>query len=191
MDFFTADLHFGHADVIDRFGRPFEGADQMDDLLLANIQKRVGPDDRLWILGDFAWNRSAPLGWLENLFDHLPSQNCHLIRGNRDCPAVLSLPWRSVCEIAEISVKDGAGRDQKLVLSHYPMMTWSGAAKGALHLFGHVHSNWEGSKRAVNMGVEWWDYAPATLDEIKARAAKFPEHPMWQVLETAHDVQNR
>lgn len=185
MHYFVADTHFGHHDIISRFNRPFESTIHMDNVILTNLHKKVGPDDDLWILGDFAWNRGAPEGWLEALYENLPGARCHLITGNRDTKETRSLPWDTVNEIAEITAKDGWDQEQKLVLSHYPLMTWNGASKGALHMFGHVHSNWVGSKRAVNIGVELWEYSAVSVDEVQARARTLPEHPMWDVLETA------
>ena len=183
MHFFMADPHFGHLECIKRFERPFESTVHMDNVILTNMHKKVGPEDDLWIIGDFAWNPAAPDGWLDALFENLPGARCHLICGNRDHDAVKALPWDTVADMAELTVKDGWDQETRLVLSHYPLMTWNGAGKGAKHLFGHVHSNWAGSNRAINMGVELWDYAPARIDDILKHARSLPDHPMFEELE--------
>ena len=46
-------------------------------------------------------------------------------------PAVSGLS--SVSAIAE-TVVDG----QRVTMCHYPMRTWPGARRGAIHLFGHI-----------------------------------------------------
>ena len=78
--FFTADLHFGHANVIKFCARPFADVQEMDAALIANWNKRVGDDDDVWILGDFTFKR------LEIAKDYLQQLQGrkHLIIGNHD-----------------------------------------------------------------------------------------------------------
>ena len=52
--FFTADTHFGHANIIKYTNRPFDSPNHMDDILIANWNAVVGPDDEVYHLGDFA-----------------------------------------------------------------------------------------------------------------------------------------
>ena len=41
MVFFTADLHFGHANIIRHCVRPFASVEEMDAALMANCRRRV------------------------------------------------------------------------------------------------------------------------------------------------------
>lgn len=50
---FTADTHFGHANIIRYCKRPFASAAEMDEVLLRHINERVGVEDVLYHLGDF------------------------------------------------------------------------------------------------------------------------------------------
>lgn len=59
------------------------------------------------------------------------------------------------------------------------MITWPGARRGALHLFGHVHGNWRGSRNAVNVGVDVWGFAPVALKDAGRRAATLPVNRHW------------
>ena len=101
-----------------------------------------------------------------------------LIKGNHDTDKIASLDWAHVCELLEI--KD---RGIDLVLCHYPMMTWNNAREDALHLFGHVHTNWKGSNAAINMAVELWDYQPADIQQIYNTSHKLPVHEPWRLAE--------
>ena len=56
---YTADLHFGHANIIRLCNRPFRDADQMDAILMENLRSRVDQCDHLWIVGDFAFGRRS------------------------------------------------------------------------------------------------------------------------------------
>ena len=51
--FFTADTHFADDPVRRFFDRPFASVEAMDAAMIARAGV-VGPDDDLWIIGDFA-----------------------------------------------------------------------------------------------------------------------------------------
>lgn len=51
--FFTADTHFSHDSIIRFCDRPFRDTQDMDEALVANWNRRVGPDDTVFHLGDF------------------------------------------------------------------------------------------------------------------------------------------
>lgn len=52
MIFFTADTHFGRSNVIQYEKRPFRTVDEMDEALVENWNRRVSPEDDIYILGD-------------------------------------------------------------------------------------------------------------------------------------------
>ena len=181
-NWYSADLHFGHHRIIDFCKRPFASTAEMNAALIANFQACVRHDDDLWILGDFAFGRAEDTAQFESWFHSLPGRK-HLIIGNHDDEAVISLPWASTEYMAEI--KDG---DQSLVLCHYPMITWNGARRGALQLFGHVHDQWSGSRNSVNVGVDQWDFRPVQVSDIARRAAKLPVNKHWQDVEHGNEI---
>jgi calcineurin-like phosphoesterase family protein len=152
----------------------------MDAVLMENLASMVGPEDALWIVGDFAFGPKAKdRKWLSNLFRRLPGKERHLIVGNHDSEATQELPWTSVNHLTEVA--DGKG--SRSVLCHYPMITWNRARKGALQLFGHVHDQWMGSRNAVNVGMDVWGYVPVSLREIEQRAKTLPENLHWSDVE--------
>ena len=53
--FFTADMHFGHENVIGFDGRPFASADEMDSELIKRWNNKVGKGDLVYVLGDMIW----------------------------------------------------------------------------------------------------------------------------------------
>ncbi|GGF85723.1 hypothetical protein GCM10011319_51960 [Mameliella alba] len=181
-NWYSADLHFGHHRIIDFCKRPFASTAEMNAALIANFQACVRHDDDLWILGDFVFGRAEDTAQFESWFHSLPGRK-HLIIGNHDDEAVISLPWASTEYMAEI--KDG---DQSLVLCHYPMITWNGARRGALQLFGHVHDQWPGSRNSVNVGVDQWDFRPVQVSDILRRAAKLPVNKHWHDVEHGNEL---
>lgn len=173
---YTADTHFGDPGILTFFERPFASAPAMDAALIEAIATRVRPDDDLWIVGDFARAEGAvDLAHAARVFDLLPGRK-HLVRGNHDPEAILDLGWASVHDLVE--VQDG---ERRVVLCHYPLVTWPGVRDGALHLFGHVHTNWEGCQGAINVGVDWWRFAAIRIEQAELRALALPESPLfWQ-----------
>ena len=53
--FFTADLHFGHENVIKLDGRPFANVEEMDEELIRRWNAKVGKGDLVYVLGDMIW----------------------------------------------------------------------------------------------------------------------------------------
>ncbi|QXI66101.1 hypothetical protein CP157_03893 (plasmid) [Paracoccus marcusii] len=168
-DYFTADTHFGDDHIRRFFSRPFVSTLEMDTALVAGTQS-IKATDNLWIIGDFACcNTEADRARAAEVFDLLPGQK-HLVCGNHDDEWVKrQLPWSSVQDMVEL---DAAGR--RLVLCHYPMVTWNGARDGAIHLFGHVHTNWRGAGGQVNVGVDLWGFRPVTVAEAELRSLTLP-----------------
>lgn len=165
-NWYTADLHFNHTNIIRHCARPFASAAEMDNEILQRMQC-IDDEDDLWILGDFALARNAKSRrYVADLFGALPGRK-HLIRGNHDHKSTVNLSWASVHDLVEI--KD---QEQNLVLCHYPLITWNKARYGALHLFGHVHDEFTGYQGAINVGVDCWDFRPLRLSEIQSRVAQ-------------------
>ncbi|NNM71249.1 metallophosphoesterase [Enterovirga aerilata] len=162
--FFTSDQHFGdHRRLfIDR--RPFASVAEMDEAMAARWNAAVRPEDTVWHLGDLTRLRKPER--IDALLSGLNGRK-HLIIGNNDGPATLAWPgWQRVSHYAELEV-DGRG----LVLCHYAFRTWNGSGRGSLNLHGHSHGRLRPMKRQFDVGVDVWDFTPATLDQILARAA--------------------
>ena len=50
--YFTADVHFGHKNIITYSARPFGSVEEMDETIIANWNYRVRDNDDVWIVGD-------------------------------------------------------------------------------------------------------------------------------------------
>ena len=169
MVYFTADLHLGHANIIGHCGRPFTSVEEMDRVLLQNWNDRVRPTDTVYILGDLIFRSKAPVA---DYLEQMPGRK-HLITGNHDAGWMkktdLGRYFESVSLMAEI--REGGHR---LVLCHYPMMTWNNAGLGSYHIYGHIHNNtrdfyWPLLRQmdhALNAGVDVNGFRPVTLPEL-------------------------
>lgn len=173
--YYIADPHFGHRNIINLCGRPFDSVEEMYEELLHNW-KRVRPQDYVYIVGDLAYR--MPEDKVINLARSLPGRKI-LLCGNHD--SLKYNPKFRVCfeRIEDLMEIDDNGR--KVVLCHYPIVEWNGYFRGAYLVFGHIHNNTKNPSykhmfiedRALNAGVEINGYGPVTLDELIENNAKF------------------
>ena len=156
-----------------------ESIDAMNRGLAANINARVGPGDVLWCLGDWAFGRGrdypANARWFR---DQIACRTVHLVWGNHDDRSIRDL-FASTHD--QVEIRDGGA---KLVLNHYPMLTWNGqhhasVAEPNLHLYGHVHAIYQRDPSthplidaaawpALDVGFDGHDYQVWSLPEILA-----------------------
>lgn len=173
MIFYTADLHFASEGVIEKAGRPFASARQMDETLIKNWNAVVSEHDTVYLVGDIGnYDLPFPDEQLERLRGHK-----HLIRGNHDtCIADqehLLDYFESVTDFLEID--DGAFH---ITLCHYPLVY----IQGGYMIHGHLHN---AKKRAyqlltqlpqnLNAGVDINDFRPVTLEQLVENNRRFYE----------------
>ncbi|WP_237477917.1 metallophosphoesterase family protein [Lichenibacterium dinghuense] len=159
--FFTSDTHFGDMRVLRFDHRPFADLAEHDEALVARWNERVGPGDTVWHLGDFALGPGPER--CAALLDALHGEK-HLVAGNNDDAATLSLPgWASVRHYAELVVED-----RMLVLCHYAFRTWNGIGRGAVNLHGHSHNKLTPMPKQYDVGVDAQGFRPVTLPEVLA-----------------------
>ena len=173
--FITADTHFGHAEALGKFERPFPDVDAMDDALVAGINGVVAADDLLYHLGDF----TGPLPKGVSKTDHavsirerLACRRIILVRGNHDprnSPAFDDL-FDSVHGLLSFRgwSGDGGGGDHRVVLCHYGLRVWQGRRDGSLHVHGHTHGTLPEVGRSTDVGVDCWNFRPQPLGEVLA-----------------------
>ena len=169
--YFTSDSHFGHMNILRYCNRPFKSAEAMDAVLIQKWNQRVQPDDVVWHLGDFTLN-----GGVEQISRYRSRLNghIHLIWGNHDkrTPEMAAL-FESAQDLADISVTEH-GQNYKLVLCHYAMRVWPASHRGSWHLYGHSHGSLpdDPQARSLDIGVDCWEYAPVSIQQIAARMQK-------------------
>ena len=156
---FTADTHFGHANIIRFCDRPFTDLFHMDETLIENWNRVVKPGQTVFHLGDFAFKASQSRA---AVISHRLNGNIVLIQGNHDNPHTVRL-FDEVHDLAEVIV---AG--QRIVLCHYAMRVWPASHHGSWQLFGHSHGALPPmpGKMALDIGVDSWDYRPVRFDQI-------------------------
>ena len=175
--FFTADTHFNHARIIDYARRPFHSAGEMDEAIFANWAATVRPCDTVYHLGDVAFGPKKKVEEIVERIRALPGTK-NLIPGNHDnrYPGILANGFDNVLPpIFKISAATDSGKKVRIVLCHYPLLTWDGAFHEVLQLYGHVHGRIPGTALQMDVGVDAWGFAPVRLENLLRRMASLPE----------------
>lgn len=163
--FLIADLHFGHEGVchfLNQYGnplRPFLTAEEMDEEIIERWNKKVSPNDKVYVLGDVAMSRK-----------HISTiGRCNgtkvLIKGNHD-----------LFKLSDYTpyFKDirGSHKLDSFILTHIPIHPESVARWTSGNIHGHLHSynvmkDGVQDDRYFCVSVEQIDYAPIDFEEIR------------------------
>jgi calcineurin-like phosphoesterase family protein len=181
--YWTADLHFGHTNIIRYSRRPFADVAAMNDGLVARWNEVVDPDDEVWVLGDVAM---GPI--LESLANVTRLHGTKvLVAGNHDrCwsgHGPKAEPWvERYLEVGFAEILQGAvavtiGGVEALAC-HFPyegdshdedrFTAYRPIDDGLPLVHGHVHRSWKVSGHQLNVGVDVWDWRPITDDQVLA-----------------------
>ena len=174
MNFWTSDPHHNHARICELTPRPFASVEEMGRVLIRNWNDRVGEDDTVHVVGDFAMgDRTLIPSVLAQLKGRivLYAGNHDYRRDDHYFPRVFRGP--------QIVHLDG----HTITVAHEPAHTHNGLTN--LALCGHVHTAWRekrpgetvwagrnGAKsfttacRLINVGVDVWGFTPRTLEEL-------------------------
>ena len=168
-DFFTADLHLGHANILkytDR-GEWFPSIGVHDEGVVEDWNKTVSQGDLVYLIGDVGWRRSSRQQVrLVELVSRLNGRKV-LLHGNHDRirdGSDLAGCFVERYDYKELDIRDedAPGGKQHVSLFHYPISSWNRKHHGAWMFHGHSHSNDPGlySPRMarVDVGVDAWSW---------------------------------
>lgn len=178
--FFTSDPHFFHKNI-KRYcpTRPGDSVAEMNQILIDNINEKIPEDGHLFLLGDILFCKKRDVeAFADQIFGQIKCKNLYLIRGNHDyfykAPGFAKY-FQSIEYGMEIKIQDSDarnGKSQRIVMCHFPMMTWNQAAYGSFMLHGHCHNSLsEENKKTtrLDVGVDnpLCDYFPVSYKEVK------------------------
>lgn len=176
---FASDHHFSHHNLVHVYtlkdgspARNFESVDAMDELIIAEHNKRVKPEDHVYFLGDVVMKQAV-------LDKVMPRLNGHkrLVRGNHDI-------FKTKHYLKYFDEIHGTRYfENGLLFSHIPIAPWSFGKHVKANVHGHVHmsaplmyraldplapSGSTKSKLYVNISLERTKYKPVSLEEIES-----------------------
>lgn len=153
--FFTADQHFGHANIIKFCGRPFVSVEEMDDLLIENHNKVVSQGDTVIHAGDFTLINNKERVWKR--YAHKLNGKHIFLKGSHDYWLPLSTSktrWEK--SIGGIYI----------VVDHYPLRTWARSHYNSWQLHGHSHGKLGPQGKQLDVGVDNHNYFPVSFDQV-------------------------
>ena len=174
--YFTSDTHFGHDDIIKFCHRPFKDVEEMNSELIRRWNEKVGPDDTIFHLGDFAFGGSDI--W-NNILKQLNGHKI-LIIGNHDIKNLREGYMQYFDYVGPQLLLNI--EERSVYLNHYPFLCYGGSwrsPKNAVYqLFGHVHSGPTSSgldterlvslfKYQYDVGVDNNNFTPISWSEVK------------------------
>lgn len=167
--FLCSDHHFGHANILkftDNDGKPlrvFDDVDHMNEYMVMQHNRTVGPNDKVYMLGDLAMSKK-----FLPILARMNGQKV-LIRGNHDL------------ETANVYLqyfKDVRGSHQLdgMLLTHIPVHPES-LSRWKCNVHGHLHSNRVMSAFGAKIDPRYQsvcmeqldDYQPISLEQLKDR----------------------
>jgi calcineurin-like phosphoesterase family protein len=196
INYFTSDLHLGHANIIKYCGRTLfmnkeelseynrllnatqeeqrkmkiseETLVKMNKVLINNINSRVKEDDILYHVGDFCFKKSkeAPEG---KVFDYFRNQiNCKTVYFIAGNHDANN-STKTIIQNMTIAISN-----KRINLVHNPEHI---NINYEINLVGHVHQNWQIQRirqgysfiDAINVGCDVWKFMPITINEILGR----------------------
>jgi len=166
--FFTSDQHWFHENIIRFSNRPFQSLEEMNEAMIENWNAKVQKGDLVYHLGDFALK--CRVEEANGILDRLHGQII-LIRGNHDSMAEkVRHRFAAVKDYDEIAIPDAAASNgkRKIVLLHYAMRVWNKSHHGSWHLYGHSHGTLPDDPHSLSfdVGVDCWEYAPLSYEEV-------------------------
>ena len=155
--YFTADQHFGHANIIKFCSRPYSCVEEMDESLINNHNEVVSPEDVVIHGGDFTLIKNKPRIYREYI-NRLNGEHVFL-EGSHDY-------WlKGEKGIKNIWGKEFPGRIY-IVLCHYAMRVWHRSHWNSYLLHGHSHGNLPPMGKQHDVGVDNNNFYPVSFEEI-------------------------
>lgn len=157
----TADMHFGHTNIIKFEDRPFENIEQMDKTIINNWNRTVKRLDKIFIAGDISFYNQ------EKTNEILSKLNGYkvLVLGNHDrspnfWKVAIYNGWLNEISKNPIIYKN-------YIISHYPIEC---VPEGYINIHGHIHGKklncerYINSDKYINCGVDVNNFKPMRLE---------------------------
>lgn len=173
-DFFIADTHFSHKNILKFCNehRPFKDIDEMDNVLIENWNNTVGPEDTVYVLGDYflgGRNNHTQVAFIT----HALNGRKVLVQGNHDLHYTASR-WLEMGFSKVVPMFEYRG----CLLTHVPVdkgeiRGQSRRGRWLANIHGHLHD--EGNSPEMNdtgrfcVSAECVDLTPISWDDLWTR----------------------
>lgn len=135
----------------------------MDNVLIENFNSVVKECDLVYFVGDFSLVGTQHNRYYKSLMKRYNKCRKIFILGNHDHLKPFSyvkLGFESVHTSLEITLNG-----KNYILVHDPAASCMDRNK--IFLCGHIHDLFKVQKNVINVGIDVWDYFPASLEQIE------------------------
>lgn len=178
---FSSDLHLLHKGITkgtthwtgikENQLRNFETEIEMSHHIIENLNKKVKPNDVLFLGGDFCFGGHENIPIVRKMIN---CKNIITVYGNHDEHLIKNTNnYRSLFTLCDNYLEFTIG-DEHICMSHYPMYVWNKSHKGNWQLHGHCHNNLNHYVlgKTLDVGIDSYFknkglYMPYHFDEIK------------------------
>lgn len=166
--FFIGDTHFGHKNVIKYCHRPFATVAEMDEALIKNWNKVVTNNDKVIMVGDFAF---APVSRIVEIGLQLNGRKT-LVMGNHDNKSIGAYLQAGFEVVSPYSIV----LDEFFIVSHYPQFVENDRVFA--NIYAHVHdmeTYKDYTARTFCVSAERINYTPIDFEEIKRKMGELDD----------------
>ena len=181
MEFFTADQHYFHNNIIKYCNRPFEDYKEMNATLMANHNSVVTNNDIVYHLGDFSLGANP--GVVIDLIRNLNGLHFFIL-GSHDRWLDSLIKGSGYNEGTYSGVVNYRGRRVEtkiknifISMDHYCQRVWAKSHYNSWHIFGHSHGNLEPVGKSWDVGVDNNDFYPVSFDQLCRLMDYRPDNP--------------
>jgi calcineurin-like phosphoesterase family protein len=154
--FFTSDTYFGRK--LTAKERGFSSDEDMLDTYIENWNKRVGPNDTVYHLGNFGWDPISTEGAMIHLQGKIYFLPAHYDSHLKDMSLIKIN--RHVLMQNQIAILP----EQKVVMSHWPLLEWPGKDEGVIHVHGGNLATDLSNGNRFNVAINNWNSGPIELE---------------------------
>lgn len=169
MIFLTSDLHLNNENVIRYCGRPYANAAEMNEGLIENWNSVVGPEDTVYVLGDFIMGNADTVPDILNRLNG----DIILIQGNHDTRT--KMKYYEELGIKTMQLYHFLYKDKYIIMCYFPINNsdyWKMLVQDnaeIIYCYGHIHdkapTGYHGDKM-YHVGVDTNNYTPISLEQI-------------------------
>lgn len=148
-EWFIADTHFRHSNILEFENRPFDGLEEMEEKMIEAWDAVVAKTDTVYLVGDFCFGGHQ--AWIE-ILDKLKG-NIVLIKGNHDKSKVIKRVHNEGY-LQEIYDVGKLFQQEKMFfyVTHFPFEI--GERPQYFNISGHIHNQPSRLINQLNVGVD-------------------------------------
>jgi len=163
--YFTAETYFGSKSKMHE--RNFSSLEEMNERIVKSWNSVVSKDDKIFHLGNFFWDPLTGDEIVSSLNGEIyliPGAFDKSINDMNESSMITMIPSR----VSEVDV-DG----NLIIISHYPLLDWTGKDEGILQFYGYGKTKSDPSEGRINVSADLWDYCPISFNTLYLTAKEF------------------